>query len=81
MGKRLFPQDFDLLPDLPVPPEVVPVEGAQGTDGLVDGAALEVALRLQMNQEVQDLGLAETWKLGVGIVVGELDDPADVVLL
>lgn len=39
VGKRFFTFDFNFGPDLPFEAEVVAVEGAQGADGLVDGAA------------------------------------------
>ena len=52
--KRFFASDFDLGPDLPAEVEVVSVEGAQGAEGLIYGAALEVELGLEMEEEVED---------------------------
>lgn len=46
--KRFFALDFDLGPDLPFAVEVVAVEGADGTDGLVYGGGSEFALALEV---------------------------------
>ena len=55
MRKRFFTADFDLGPDLPAQFEMVAKEGSDGTEGLVDGAASEVALGLEVEQEVESL--------------------------
>ena len=54
--ERFLAFDFDLGPDLPAMVEVIAVESAQGTDGLVDSGAGEVALGLEVEEEVEDLG-------------------------
>ena len=50
-----FALDFDLGPNLPFRAEVVSVEGAQGTDGLVDRAPGQAQIGLEMKKEVEDL--------------------------
>lgn len=50
----LFASDFDLGPDLPAEAKVVAEEGAQRTDGLVDGVPLELELGLQVEEEIED---------------------------
>jgi hypothetical protein len=54
----------DLLPDLPLSPEVIAVEGAQRADGLVDGGGLELPALLQMDEEVEDLAAVEAGQIG-----------------
>jgi hypothetical protein len=53
--KGFLALNFDLGPDLPLEAEVVPVEGPQGADGLVDSASLAVEFDLEMKQEVEDM--------------------------
>ena len=43
VGERLGALDLDLFPDVPAEPEVVTVERAQGTEGLVERAGGELA--------------------------------------
>jgi hypothetical protein len=75
-----FAFDFDLAPDLPLMPEVVAIEGAKGADGLVDGGGFEVALGLEVEEEVEDFGAAQNGQVLPGIVIVELLDPAEVGL-
>ena len=57
---------------------MIPVEGAQGADRLIEGAGPEAPLVLQVDQEVEDALGAEGREIGVRIVSGELLDPAVV---
>lgn len=70
--------NFDLAPDLPAQAEVVLVEGADGAEGLVDGAGGEVALGLEVEEEVEDLSARQVGKVRLGVVTVELPDPAEV---
>lgn len=78
MGERFLTADLDLFPDVPVELEVVAVEGAQGADGLVEGAGLELAVILEVDEEVEDLFGRQFREIGPGQMVGELADPAVV---
>ena len=78
MREGPFAFDFDLTPDLPFEVEVISIEGAQGANGLVDGGGGEVAFCLKTDQEVENLAALECGKILVGIVRGELLDPAEV---
>lgn len=75
-----FALDFDLAPDLPFEVEVIPVEGAQGANSLVDGGGSELAFCLKMDEEVENRPTLEIGEMLVGIVRGELLDPAEVSL-
>ena len=77
----ILTQDLDLLPDVPVAPEVVAVEGAQGTDRLVDRAAMEIPFGLEVDEEIQNLRLAESREVELGIMIGQLHDPPQVGVL
>jgi len=81
VGKRLGALDADLLPDVPVSPEVFAVEGAQGTDGLIEGARSELALLLEVDQEIKNPGLADPVGGDLRVVRIELPDPVQVDLL
>jgi hypothetical protein len=80
VGQRLDALDPDLRPDLPRLAEVVAVKRAQGADGLVEGGAGELAVRLQVDEEIEDPGRFEVRKCGVREVVGKLGGPAEVGL-
>jgi hypothetical protein len=58
IGKGFVATDFDLLPDVPLEIEVIAVEGAQGANRLVNGAALELSLFLQVEEKVEDPAFA-----------------------
>ena len=58
IGKGFVATDFDLLPDIPLEIEVIAVEGAQGANRLVNGAALELSLFLQVEEKVEDPAFA-----------------------
>lgn len=53
VGERFVALDVDLLPDVPFQPEVVAVEAAQCADGLVEGGGSELALVLEVHEEVE----------------------------
>ena len=78
VGELLVAPYLDPAPALPLPAEVVAVEGAQGADGLVDGGVLELALLAQGNEEVEDLVLAELRGIAVREGLVELSHPAEV---
>ena len=78
VGQRLLAADPDLAPDLPGFSEVVAVEGAQGADGLVEGGTGELALGLEVEEEIENLTRCEGRELLSGEVVGELGDPAEI---
>jgi hypothetical protein len=76
--QRFFELELDLLPGVPVATEVVAVKGAQSADRLVEGAGLELAPVLEVDEEVEHgLGL-EFRQMASRIVGGELADPAVV---
>lgn len=80
MRERLDALDADLRPDFPRLAEMVAVEGAQGADGLVERGAGELALGLEVDQEVEDLPRFEIRKRRGGEVIGQLGSPAEVGL-
>ena len=78
MGQWLDALDFDFRPDFPSLAKVVAVEGAQGTDGLVKGGSGELAVGLEVDEEVENLARFEIRERSVGEMVGELRGPAEV---
>jgi hypothetical protein len=76
--ERFLAADFDLLPDIPIAPQVIAVEGAKGADRLVERAGFKFSVGLEVDEEVEDFPLAQAGKGGVRIVGGELGDPAQV---
>jgi hypothetical protein len=80
VGQRLDALDVDFRPDLPGLAEVVAVKGAQGADGLVEGGACELAVGLEVNEEVEDLGRFKIRQRGAGEMIGKLGGPAEVGL-
>ena len=80
VGQRLDALDIDFRPDLPVLAEVVAVKRAQGTDGLVEGGAGELAFGLEVDEEVEDAGRFEVRQRSAGEVIGKLGGPAEVGL-
>ena len=81
MRERLGALDGDLLPDVPVTPEVISVEGTQRADGLVESAGRELAVVLEVDQEVEYFGLADSVNGTLRVKVGELSNPPEVDLL
>jgi hypothetical protein len=63
-----FALDFDLGPDFPGVFEMIAIEGAQRTDGLVEGGGGEFALRLEVDEEVEDLAGIELGQVLIGVV-------------
>jgi len=59
VGKLLLAADLDLAPRLPVAPEMVAEESAQGAGGLVDARVLQAPLVAQGNEEVEHVGLPQ----------------------
>jgi len=80
MGQWLDALDVDFRPDLPSLVEMVAVEGAQGADGLVEGGAGELALGLEVDQEVEDLARIEIRQRSGRVVTGKLGGPAEIGL-
>jgi hypothetical protein len=78
VGQRILAFDPDLRPDLPGLAEMVAVEGAQGADGLVEGGGGELAVVLEVEEEIEDPAAVEIGERGAGVVVGELGSPAEV---
>ena len=72
VGQWLDALDVDFRPDFPGLAEMVAVKGAQGADGLVEGGAGELALDLEVDEEVEDLGRFEIRERSGGEVVGKL---------
>jgi hypothetical protein len=72
VGQWLDALDFNFCPDFPSLAEVIAVEGAQGADGLVEGGAGELAVGLEVDEEVEDLAWFEIRKRSVGEMVGKL---------
>lgn len=59
---------------------MVAVEGSQGADGLVEGRAGELAVGLEVDKEVENLGRFEIRQRGAGEVIGKLGGPAEIGL-
>jgi hypothetical protein len=78
VGQWLDALDFDFRPDFPSLAKVVAVEGAQGADGLVKGGTGELAVGLEVDEEVENLTRFEIRERSVGEMVGELRGPAEV---
>lgn len=78
--KRLFALDADLFPDVPVEAEMVPVEGAQTADGLVEGGGGELAVVLEVDEEVEHARRGQCGEIFVRNVTVELEDPAMVAV-
>ena len=78
MGQRFVALDVDLFPDVPVEPDMVAVESAQRTNGLVKRAGTELALVLQVDEEVEHALGSERGKVFLREVSGKLADPAVV---
>ena len=72
VGQRLDALDFDLGPDFPTLAEVVAVEGAQGADGLVEGGAGELAVSLEVDEEIENLAGFEIRERSGGKMIGQL---------
>ena len=81
MRQRLLTENLDFLPDVPIAIEVIAIKGAQSAHRLIECAALELAFILQVNQEIENLGFAETRNLSCRVVRRELPDPAEVAAL
>jgi hypothetical protein len=54
VGQGILALDLDLRPDFPGLSEMIAVKGAQGADGLVEGGGGELALGLEVDEEVED---------------------------
>lgn len=80
MRKRLFALDADLFPDVPVEAEMVTVEGAQTADGLVEGGGGELAVVLEVDEEVEYACRGQCGEIFVREVTVELEDPAMVAI-
>lgn len=80
VGKRLFALDVDFFPDVPIKSEVVAVEGAQPADGLVEGGRSELAIVLEVDEEVEHAHWRECGEIFVREVLVELEDPAMVAV-
>jgi len=80
VGQWLDALDVDFRPDFPGLAEMVAVKGAQGADGLVEGGSGELAVGLEVDQEVEDAGRFEVRQRGAGEVIGKLGGPAEVGL-
>ena len=72
VGQWLDARDFDFCPDFPSLAEVVAVEGAQGADGLVEGGAGELAVGLEVDEEVENLLGLEIREGCAGEMIGKL---------
>jgi hypothetical protein len=78
VGQWLDALDFDFCPDFPSLAEVVAVKSAQGADGLVEGGSGELAVGLEVDEEVENLAWFEIRERSVGEMIGELRGPAEV---
>lgn len=78
LRKRFVAQGVDLFPDVPVEPEVVAVERAQSADGLVEGGGSELALILQVDEEIEHVGRWQRGEVRLREMIGELADPTVV---
>ena len=77
-GQGFVALDVDLLPDVPVDAKVVAVEGAQRADSLIDRAGSELALVLEVNEEIEHALGREFRQVILRVMVGELVDPTVV---
>lgn len=80
MRKWFTAVNFDLLPNVPIPAEMVAVEEADGTKRLVDGAAIELALLLEMYEKIENLGRPDPCGGLVRVEEIELSNPSEVIL-
>jgi hypothetical protein len=80
MRKGLAAVNFDLLPNVPIPAEMVAVEEADGTQCLIDSAAIELALLLEVNEKVENLGRSDPGRGLVRVEEIELSNPSEVIL-
>lgn len=80
MGKWLLTLDVNLFPDIPVETEVVAVKGAQAADGLVDGSGRELAVVLDVDEEVEHASRRNCGEIQFGKVFRELADPAVITV-
>ena len=76
--QRFVAQHLDFAPDLPFFPEVVAVERSQGAEGLIDGCPGQLAVVLEMGEEIKDLSALKCGDVEIRVVVDELVDPPDV---
>ena len=60
---------------------MIAVKGAQGAGRLVEGGGPQLAIVLQMNQEIEHPRLGKLGLRLTGIVIGQLIDPAEGSLL
>lgn len=77
-GKCLLAFDFDLRPYPPSESEMIAKECAQSADGLVNRRAFEIALGLEMQEEIKNLPTLEGRDVLVWIVSYELVEPTEV---
>lgn len=80
VGKRLFTLDVDLFPDVPVEPEVVAVKGAQTADGLIDGGGRELAVVLDVDEEVEHALRWGCGEIDLDEIFRKLADPAVITV-
>lgn len=78
--KRLLALDADFFPDVPIKSEVVAVKGAKTADGLVEGGRSELAIVLEVDEEVEHAHRRECGEIFVREVLVELEDPAMVAV-
>ena len=78
VGQLLLTADLDLAPSLPVAPEVVAVETAQGTGGLVDRRVLQAPLVAKRDEEIEHLALGERGDVAAGQGIMEPAHPGDI---
>jgi hypothetical protein len=80
VGQLFLAVELDVLPALPLAAEVVAVEGAQRAQRLVDGRIFQFKVRLQIDQELEDLPLAEAPDRLAAAVLRQTPHPREVGL-
>lgn len=80
MGKWLLTLDVNFFPDVPVETEVVAVKGAQAADGLVDGGGCELAVVLDVDEEVEYASRRSCGKIDLAEEFREMADPAVIAV-
>ena len=76
--ERLDAPNLELGPDVPLPAQMVAVEIAKGGEGLVERAAGQLALGLEVKQEVEDLVGFQARGDFPGIMSVDLPGPVEV---
>lgn len=78
MRKGFFAADLDFGPNFPAVSEVIPEEGSESANGLINGGAFEFAFRLEVEEEVENEPAFERRQVLMGEMVSKLPNPTEV---